>query len=89
MDSAEDTRIGREALAVLAAMAKKGPLDHNGFGVASIYAALDDHERAIVVLEKALEKRSILAFILVDPRLDPLRADPRFRQLLRRANIPS
>jgi hypothetical protein len=54
-----------------------------------IYAALGDRNRAIAELEKVVQTRSVLPIVFVDPRLDPLRSDPRFQQLLRRANLPS
>ena len=45
---------------------------------------LDDKESAFVSLEKAFKERSdILVYMGVDPRLDPLRADARFRALER------
>lgn len=78
-----------QALAGLTGRPRDGALDHDVLGVASIYAALGNRDRAIAILEKGLETRSTLAFIFVDPRLDPLRSDPRFHRLLRRANLPS
>jgi hypothetical protein len=55
-----------------------------------IYIALGDHDRAFVELEKDYENRSeALAWLKVDPRLDPLRSDPRFTDLLRRIGLPS
>jgi serine/threonine protein kinase/TolB-like protein/Tfp pilus assembly protein PilF len=54
-----------------------------------IYIALGDHDRAFAELEKDYENRSeALAWLKVDPRLDPLRADPRFTDLLRRIGLP-
>ena len=79
----------RATLEGLAAMPKDGGLDQDKLGAASIYTALGDHDRASSVLEKGFDDRSMLAFAFVDPRLDPLRANPRFVQLLRRAHIPS
>ncbi len=55
-----------------------------------IYVALGDHDRAFVELEKDYENRSeALAWLKVDPRLDPLRSDPRFTDLQRRVGLPS
>lgn len=78
-----------EAIAGLATRPRDGALDHDIFGTAGIYAALGDRDRAIAILEEAVETRSILAFNFADPRLDSLRTDRRFQQLLRRAKIPS
>lgn len=79
----------REAVAGLTARPRDGALDKDVLGVASIYAALGDHDHAVAVLEMAVDARSTLAYIFADPRLDPLRTDDRFQQLLRRAKIPS
>jgi len=56
---------------------------------AGIYSAMGDLDRAFAELERMVESRSTMAFVLVDPQLDPLRSDPRFHQILRRANLPS
>ena len=52
--------------------------------IARIYTALNDKDNAFTWLNKAYEERSPqMAFLKVDPRLDPLRSDPRFQNLLR------
>jgi hypothetical protein len=53
------------------------------------HSALGDRDRAIDALEKGVQTRSLLPFVFMDPQLDPLRTDPRFQQLLRRAGLPS
>jgi len=55
--------------------------------LASVYAALGDHDRAIAELEKLVRDRSQLPFVFVDPQLDPLRSDPRFNELLHRVHL--
>ena len=58
--------------------------------VARIYLALGEKDKAIEWLEKGYEARSIRspsASIKVDPIFDPLRSDPRFKDLLRRLNL--
>jgi DNA-binding winged helix-turn-helix (wHTH) protein/tetratricopeptide (TPR) repeat protein len=56
--------------------------------VATVYAALGDHEQAFAWLERAYSERSIyLAWLKTDPRLSSLRADPRFADLLRRVGF--
>jgi eukaryotic-like serine/threonine-protein kinase len=53
--------------------------------LAWVYAALGDHDRALSLLDEALEtNHARVLFIRVDPRADPLRQDPRFYQLLER-----
>lgn len=54
------------------------------------YAGLGVKERAFAWLEKAYqERRDRMVALDVDPLLDPLRADPRFQDLLRRVGLPS
>jgi TolB-like protein/Tfp pilus assembly protein PilF len=52
------------------------------------YLGLDDKEQAFVWFEKAYEEKSnILQFLKVHPFFDPVRADPRFADLLRRVGL--
>lgn len=58
------------------------------YSVASAYMALGDHDRALAWLDKLFTQRGAwLRGLKVQPQWDPLRADPRFQDLLRRANI--
>lgn len=53
------------------------------------YLGLGDNERAFAWLERASQERSnITQYLKVHPFFDPLRADPRFAQFLRRASFP-
>src|SRR5713101_125746 len=56
--------------------------------IAIIYARLGDKESAFTWLEKAQRERTGLFFIKVEPVYDPMRSDPRFRDLLHRAGLP-
>jgi hypothetical protein len=58
--------------------------------VAEIYAGLSEKDQAFAWLEKAYEQRSAgyLIFLSVEPRLDHLRSDPRFQDLVRRIGLP-
>jgi tetratricopeptide (TPR) repeat protein len=59
------------------------------YQIAMIHFRLGQTDEAFAWFEKAYEQRSPrLAFINVEPRLDPLRDDPRFQDLLRRMNFP-
>lgn len=52
---------------------------------ALVHAGLGERDRALRYLERAYEERStVLAYLLIDPRLAPLRDDPRFLALARR-----
>jgi len=59
------------------------------FYLASIYATLGDKDKAFAELERSFEERDCyLGRISVDPLMDPLRTDPRFKSLLKRMNLP-
>ena len=63
---------------------------------AELYAAVGDKERAFYWLEQAYSHRDLLAtgtddplgWISEDAILEPLRSDPRFKDLLRRMGLP-
>ncbi len=60
------------------------------FEVAVIYTALGDKDTAFTWLDKALAERStFLIYAKWEPRLDPLRGDPRFQTLLRHVGFPA
>jgi tetratricopeptide (TPR) repeat protein len=56
--------------------------------IALIYVGLGDHDRAMIWLNKAYQAR-FNPSILMRPAFDPLRADPRFQDLLHRIGLPS
>ena len=59
------------------------------YNIATIYAALGEKDQAFAWLEKAYEDRTFfLTGLKVDPAMDTLRSDPRFKDLLRRMNFP-
>jgi TolB-like protein/Tfp pilus assembly protein PilF len=59
------------------------------YGVAVAYARLGERDKAIYFLYQSYEHREGGAQRLkVDPRLDPLRDDPRFKELLKKAGFP-
>lgn len=61
----------------------------NAYGLAIAYTGLGDKEKAFAVLESAYEQRQAGIFLLnSEPLVEPLRADPRFRNLLLRIGLP-
>jgi len=59
------------------------------YAIGVIHVGLGQEDRALEWLERAYEDRdSWLSWLKADPRLDPLRSDPRFQDLLRRMNFP-
>jgi len=60
----------------------------SAYGPAIIYVGLGEKSNALKSLEKAYQEHSsLLALSKVDPRLDPLRSEPRFETLLRRIGL--
>jgi len=58
------------------------------FYIAVIYTGLGEKEQAFEWLEKAFQERSWwIATLRTNPQFDSLRADPRFQNLLKRANL--
>jgi len=58
--------------------------------IGTVYASLGDKEKAFEYLEKAYQEKSsdLPYFLRADLRIDSLRSDPRFQDLLRRMNFP-
>ncbi len=57
----------------------------SSYSIALIYLVLDDKEQALEWLEKAFEERAFfMGWLKTDPRLDPLRTEPRFAALLQK-----
>jgi TolB-like protein/Tfp pilus assembly protein PilF len=60
------------------------------FDIALIYTALGEKDTAFGWMTKAVAERSTwLVYSKWEPRLDPLRSDPRFQDLLRRIGLPT
>jgi DNA-binding winged helix-turn-helix (wHTH) protein/TolB-like protein/tetratricopeptide (TPR) repeat protein len=66
-------------------LARADPPAHT---VAASYATLGDKDRALAWLEKAYEQRlAAMRSLKMNPEWDSLRADPRFKDLMRRTRI--
>jgi DNA-binding winged helix-turn-helix (wHTH) protein/TolB-like protein/tetratricopeptide (TPR) repeat protein len=62
--------------------------DPPAYSVAVSYAMLGDNDRALAWLEKCYEQRvAAMRTLKLNPEWDGLRADPRFKDLMRRAGI--
>jgi len=62
----------------------------HAFGRALVRAALGETDAAFAELERALaDREDALVSLLVNPRVDPLRADPRFAALLSNVGLPA
>ena len=55
--------------------------------VAFVYVGLGDGNNAFKWFEKAFAERAIRAWFLPDPRLDPIRSDARFKDLMSRMGL--
>jgi TolB-like protein len=59
------------------------------YSIAIIYAGLNDKDKAFEWLNKAYDERSFfIALLKVETVLDNLRPDPRFKEMLKRLNLP-
>jgi predicted Zn-dependent protease len=57
--------------------------------IGQIYAALDERDEAFSWLEAGWKERAAwMPFLKVDPRMDVLRSDPRFSELMNRVKFP-
>ena len=57
--------------------------------IAQVFVALDDKERAFEWLEKGYQRRApVLKILNTDFTFDPLRSDPRFKDVQRRIGLP-
>ena len=58
--------------------------------IATVYVDLGQKDKAFEFLEKAYQERSpdVPYFLKADLRLDPIRSEPRFQDLLRRVGLP-
>ena len=71
------------ALDILDELKRESTETHiSSYDIAVIHVGLGRKERALEALENAYQERSEwLRYLRVDPRLDPLRGDPRFEKL--------
>ena len=77
----------RRVLATLADITKRRYVCP--YEVGDVHIGIGDNDEAFRWLEKGFRDRSAcMPFTKVDPRLDPLRSDPRYADLVRRIGFP-
>jgi TolB-like protein/Flp pilus assembly protein TadD len=86
-------RMGRAAEARQMISKLEEHVQKDGLGryeIALVYAGLGEKDAAFGWLEKSFATRDKgLTYLKIDPCLDPLRSDQRFRDLIRRVGLPS
>jgi TolB-like protein/Tfp pilus assembly protein PilF len=86
--AAGQTADARRCLEDLNGMARRRFVGSEQIGL--VHVGLGEREAALDLLEKGEEERNNwLMNIAIDRRFDPIRAEPRFRQLLARLHLPS
>ena len=79
-----------EALKIIEQLSKPeaGETEVPAFYIVLVYAGLGEKDKAFEWLEQAYRDRSgSVRYLKVEPRLDPLRSDPRFSELMRRVGL--
>jgi len=71
-------------------MTVRRPEGLSPFMTAIFFAQLGEKDKAFAELDKAYENREYqLRFLKIDPSVDSLRDDPRFKELMRRMRLPN
>ena len=61
----------------------------SSYQLATVYAGLGDKQHAIDLIERAYTQESVdLVQVKIDPKLDPIRSDPQFQELLKKIAFP-
>ena len=88
--AAADAGAGHAAQARRFLASAEGSQDTPAELIGFVYARLGDLDKAFEWIGRGIDERSNrLLWLKVDPRVDPLRADPRFDRLMARLAIPS
>lgn len=60
------------------------------YRLAAVYVAMGDKDRALSLLEKSYKQRSNwINWLKIDPAMDPIRREPRFKALMRKMHFES
>jgi eukaryotic-like serine/threonine-protein kinase len=69
---------------------EKGHWHFNAYIIAGMYARLGDKDQVFAWLNKCLELRSTMLYLIdADPVLAPVRSDPRFTEIKRKMGLPT
>jgi hypothetical protein len=73
-----------EALKILCDLEETSRRRHvSPYWLSMVRTALGDHDAAFALLREGIEERDVwMVWLKVEPRLDPLRSDPRFPSLI-------
>jgi TolB-like protein/Tfp pilus assembly protein PilF len=73
-----------EALKILCDLEETSRRRHvSPYWLSMVHTALGDHDAAFALLREGIEERDVwMVWLKVEPRLDPLRSDPRFPSLI-------
>ena len=81
--------VGRKDEARVLAERLEGAEFPDAWGLAEVYTALGDHDRALKWIEYGYEiRRDWIPWVKANTFLAPLRAEPRFKEVLRRLDLP-
>ena len=80
-----------EALVIVEELRRRSASGYiSPFDIATVLVGLNMRDAAFKALEEAYEGRAWgLVYLLVDPRFDPIRSDPRYTDLVRRIGLPA
>ncbi len=80
----------KEARELLTELTKRGENEEvSDYQLALVHMGLGDSQAAMEALEQAYrEHATLLCYLKMDPRFDPLRGDQRFKDLITRLNFP-
>lgn len=80
----------KEAGEILSELKKRSEQkDVSDYQIALVHIGLNETDAAMEALDQAYRERStLMSYLKMDPRLDPLRSNPRFQELLRKMNFP-
>ena len=77
---------GHKVLEQMHALSQRRYVPPEHFAI--VYEGLGERDRALQWFEKACAEHSMNAWLLPDPRLDSIRSEPRFKDIMRRLGLP-